>query len=216
MKYIKTLLANTILFITITTNAQTITPDLQASGSWKLLNRSAERITEDGKKGIRLSEAPGDGAMILKEFEFANGTIELDIKGKNVLQQSFVGVVFHGLDTNRYDAIYFRPFNFSNADTSRRSRAVQYISMPDFPWEKLRQESPGKYENKVFPVPNADGWFHVKITISGKQVKVFVDNADKPSLEVDKLSAINKGGFALWVGNNSGGAFANLKIIALD
>lgn len=196
MRYIKRLLAISTLIINVKINAQTITPHLQAIDNWKLINRSAERINEDGKKGIRLSEAPGDGAMILKEFAFANGTIELDIKGKNIMQQSFVGVVFHGVDTNGYDAIYFRPFNFANADTARRSRAVQYISMPDYPWEKLRQNSLGKYENKVFPVPNPDGWFHVKIIISGKHVKVFVDNADKPSLEVDTLSDATKGGFA--------------------
>lgn len=200
------------LFLAAQVNAQTTIPDLQTTGNWKLINRSADPVNESGKKGIKLNEVPGDGAMILSEFEFANGTIELDIKGKNILQQSFVGVAFHGIDTNRYDAIYFRPFNFANADTARRSRAVQYISMPDYPWEKLRQESPGKYENKVNPVPNPDGWFHVKITITGKQIKVFIDNSEKPSLEVEKLSGTNNGGFALWVGNNSGGSFANLKI----
>jgi hypothetical protein len=41
---------------------------------------------------------------------------------------------------------------------------------------------------------------------------VFVNNASKPSLEVDKLSNSTKGGLALWVGNNSGGSFANLSI----
>ena len=216
MRYIKPLFTIIVLITTVKINAQTIVPDLQAINNWNLMNRSAERIDEDGRKGIRISEAPGDGAMILKEFAFANGVIELDIKGKNVVQQSFVGVVFHGVDSNRYDAIYFRPFNFANADTSRRSRAVQYISMPDYPWEKLRQDTPGKYENKVFPVPNPDGWFHVKITISGKQVKVYVDNSERPSLEVDTLSAATEGGFALWVGNTSGGAFANLKISVLN
>ena len=200
------------LLISIQTAAQTITPDLQDKDKWLFANRTAEPINEEGKKAIRLSETPNDGAMILKDFEFAEGTIELDIKGKNVLQQSFVGVAFHGLDTNTYEAIYFRPFNFANPDTARRSRAVQYISMPNFPWEKLRQDFPGKYENKVNPVPNPDGWFHVKIIITGKQIRVFVDNAEKPSLEVEKLTAINKGGIALWVGNNSGGVFANLKI----
>lgn len=201
-----------ILFITSGLYAQTITPDLQAKDSWQIYNRSAEPINEDGKKGIRLNEAPGEGAMILLEYEFENGTIELDMKGRNVLQQSFAGVLFHGLDLEAFDAIYFRPFNFVNADTSRRSRSVQYISMPVFSWEKLRQDSPGKYENKVFPAPNPDGWFHVKIIIAGKQIRVFVDNAETPCLEVEKLGNNIVGGFALWVGNNSGAAFANLTI----
>ncbi|MBC7828350.1 MAG: alpha/beta hydrolase [Chitinophagaceae bacterium] len=201
-----------VLPLCIHTNAQTISPDLQDRDKWRLVNRIAQPVTEEGKKGIRVSETPNDGAMILKDFEFGEGIIELDIRGKNVLQQSFVGVAFHGQDSSTYDAIYFRPFNFVNTDTARRSRAVQYISMPGFPWEKLRQDHPGKYENKVHPVPNPDAWFHVKITVTGKQIKVFVDNAGKPCLEVEKLTGTTKGDFALWVGNNSGAAFANLRI----
>ena len=192
--------------------AQTLTPDLQDLEKWHLFNRKAEPINENGKKGIRLSEGPGDGGLILRETEFSEGTIELDIKGKNVLQQSFVGVAFHGLDTTTYDAVYFRPFNFVNPDTARRRRAVQYVSMPDYPWEKLREQFPGKYENRVNPSPDPDGWFHAKIVIKGRQVSVFVNDSPTPSLVLEKLTPTSSGGLALWVGNNSGGSFANMKI----
>ncbi|MEO6731400.1 MAG: family 16 glycoside hydrolase [Ferruginibacter sp.] len=201
-----------IFFFCASMDAQTITTDLQDKDKWRVINRTALPVNEEGKKGIRLSKAPNDGVMILKGVEFGDGIIEFDVKGKNVLQQSFVGFAFHALDTNRFDAIYFRPFNFENIDTARRRRAVQYISMPGHPWEKLRQDFPGKYENKVNPVPNPDGWFHVKITVAGKQIRVFVDNAENPCLEVEKLNDTKKGGIGLWVGNNSGGAFANLQI----
>ncbi len=201
-----------ILLFCLGVSSQTITPDLLDKNKWRLLNRSSEVITKDGKKGIRLSEAPNDGLMILKDFEFSNGTIEFDVKGKNVPQQSFVGVAFHCQDTNRYDAVYFRPFNFMNADTARRRRAVQYVSMPDYPWEKLRNDFPGKYENRLIPATDPDRWFHVKVVVAGKKITVCVENNAQPSLEVEKLTGINKGGFALWVGNNSGAAFANLKI----
>ena len=125
--------------------AQTITPDLQDLKKWNAFNRSAEAINEDGKKAVRLNEMPNDGYLILKGIEFSSGTIDLDIKGADKPGQSFVGVVLHGQDEKIYDAIYFRPFNFMNADTMRRARAVQYISMPDYPWEKLRETYPGKY-----------------------------------------------------------------------
>ncbi|GEO09213.1 family 16 glycoside hydrolase [Segetibacter aerophilus] len=197
-------------------NAQVVKPDLQNLAGLKVINRSAEAINEDGKKAIRISEAANEGFVILKEIDFSNGTIEFDVKGKNVVQQSFVGFAFHGQDEKTYDAIYFRPFNFVNPDTARRRRAVQYVSMPNYPWEKLRETFPGKYENKVNPVPNPDGWFHAKITINGKRVAVFVDNATTPSLEVEKLTSVSKGGVALWVGNSSGGSFANLSITNLS
>ncbi len=174
----------------LTTLAQTIKPNLQDASLWTVVNRSVKPINEAGKTGIQFSEAPDDGYMILKGTEFSNGVIEFDVKGKNVLQQSFVGIAFHGVDKETFDAVYFRPFNFANADTARRRRAVQYVSMPDYPWEKLRANFPGKYENKVNPVPDPDGWFHVKVVVQGKKVMAYVNNAATPSLEVEKLTAV--------------------------
>ena len=191
---------------------QVIKPDLQDSTRWNLVNRTMEPINENGKKGVRLNEVPGNGLMILKGSNFSNGTVEIDIKGSNKFQQSFVGFAFHGQDQNAYDAVYFRPFNFKNEDAARRSHMVQYISMPDYDWEKLRTGFPGKYENKIDPAPGPDDWFHVKIIVKGKRVSVFVNNEQKAALEVEKLNANSKGGFGLWVGNNSGGSFANLTI----
>jgi hypothetical protein len=88
---------------------------------------------------------------------------------------------------------------------------VQYISIPGNDWEKLRNQFPGKYEQPVNPVPNADEWFHAKIVIKGRHVAVYVNNATKPSLEVEMLSAATHGGLGLWVGNNSAGSFSNLS-----
>ncbi len=84
--------------------------------------------------------------------------------------------------------------------------------MPTYDWEKLRNEFPGKYENKIESAPGPDDWFHVKIIVKGKTVSVFVNNEQQSSLEVQKLNSNNKGGIGLWLGNNSGGSFANLKI----
>ncbi len=193
-------------------HAQALKPDLQNISQWKVGNRSVESVYEDGKKAVRFNAAEGDGYLILNEIEFSNGIIEFDVKGKNLVQQSFVGFAFHWQDEKTFDAVYFRPFNFVNPDTARRSRAVQYISMPAYPWEKLRETFPGKYENRVDPVPDPDGWFHAKIVVDGKHVSVFVNNASKPSLKVEKLTNTTKGGVALWVGNNSGGSFANVTI----
>src|SRR5947207_7462119 len=80
---------------------KTIAPDLGALAekkSLKLFNRGATSLVDGARKGIRLSEAPGDGIAFLPGIEFSNGTIELDVRGKDVPQQSFVGVAFHGID----------------------------------------------------------------------------------------------------------------------
>lgn len=49
-------------------------------------NREISIFSENGKKGIRFSKNANDGIGWLKEVEFSNGTIELDIRGKDVLQ----------------------------------------------------------------------------------------------------------------------------------
>ena len=195
--------------------SQAITPDLQDASKWKVVNRTAEPFNEDGKKGIRFNEVADNGLMILQGSDFSNGSIELDIKGSSKMQQSFVGVAFHGKDVKTYQTVYFRPFNFKTDDVARRMHAVQYISMPGNDWQKLRTEFPGKYENKIDPAPGADDWFHVKVVVDGKRITVFVNNQQNPSLEVDKLNDNNEGGFGLWVGNNSAGSFANLIITPL-
>lgn len=177
-----------------------------------IFNRTATSFNEGGRKGLRMSEAPGDGVAYLRGIEFADGTIECDIKGKDVQQQSFVGVAFHGVDDTTYDAIYFRPFNFRAEDPARRIRAVQYISHPANTWQKLRAEQPGKYEKAVNPVPDPNGWFKARIVVASPNVSVFVNDAKEPSLVVTQLSDRKKGLVGLWIGNTSGGDFTNLRI----
>ena len=186
---------------------------LAADNRLRSFNRTAARLTNAARLGARLSEAPGDGVAYLEGIEFANGTIELDVRGKDVQQRSFLGVAFHGVDGATYDAVYFRPFNFRAEDPERRKRAVQYISHPDYPWQKLRAERPGKYEQAVTPVPDPNGWFRVRIVVASPKVSVFVESAKEPCLIVNQLSARGKGLIGLWAGNNSGGDFANLRLI---
>jgi hypothetical protein len=171
-----------------------------------------EFLQEGDKNEVHLNAAEGDGMLILKGITFSSGTIECMIKGKNAVQQSFVGIAFHLQDERTFDAVYFRPFNFRNEDTIRRRRSVQYISAPGYGWETLRQNFPGVYENRVTPIPEPDDWFHLKLVVNGPTVSVYVDGAPVPSLTVNKLSSTVSGGLALWVGNNSGGSFANLVI----
>jgi len=177
-----------------------------------VFNRSVSSLSDGTKKGLRLSESPGDGVAYLRGVQFGNGTIEFDVKGKDVQGQSFVGVAFHGVDGTTYDAIYFRPFNFRTEDPARHGHAVQYISHPTYTWQKLRAEHPGTFEQPVSPAPDPNGWFHVRVVVASPKVSVFVGDAKEPSLVVNQLSDRTKGLVGLWVGNNSGGDFANLKI----
>lgn len=177
-----------------------------------VFNRGLSSFNDGTRKGVRLDERPGDGVAYLKGIEFSNGTIEVDVRGKDVQGQSFVGVAFHGVDSATYDAVYFRPFNFRTEDPARHSHAVQYISHPTYTWQKLRTERPGVFEQPVSPAPDPTAWFHVRVVVASPKVSVFVGDAKQPSLVVTQLSDRAKGLVGLWVGNGSGGDFAGLKI----
>jgi hypothetical protein len=182
----------------------------------EVFNRKVSTFTENDKKGIRFSKNENDGVAWLNGVEFSNGSIELDIRGKDVFQQSFVGIAFHGIDNRTFDAVYFRPFNFQSTDPARKIHAVQYVAYPDYPWQLLREKFNGKFEKAVIPSPNGTEWFHVKITIKYPMVKVFVNGSSEPSLTIEKLNNRKTGKIGLWVGNNSDGDFAKLQITSQD
>jgi len=186
--------------------AQVTTIEMKPENS-SVYNRKV--VFENGITHLDISD--NAGILWLNNFEFGNGTIELEIKGKNAPGRSFVGLAFNGKNNQMYDAVYFRPFNFKNPD--RKMHAIQYISLPNHDWPTLRQVFPGRYENEMQPVPeNVEDWIHAKIVVHRPQVKVYVNGSDKPSLEVDLMSEAKQGKVGFWVGNGSEGWFRNLKI----
>ena len=187
-----------------------VTPDI-AAGQFTATNRA---VTYDGGTA-HLDARPGDGLLWLDGYDFSNGVIELDIRGRDLPGRSFVGVAFHGDRGGAYDAIYFRPFNFR--DPERGGHAVQYVSMPAYDWSALRRDFPGTYENNVHPVPEpVDDWFHVRIVVDKPDVRVYVNGAEEPCLQVQQLSERGTGRVGFWVGNGSEGRFRNLILTKTD
>jgi glyoxylase-like metal-dependent hydrolase (beta-lactamase superfamily II) len=193
----------------------TVTPDLARltdGKSGQIFNRALTVAIEAGRAVARLDARVGDGGVILEGIQLGEGVIEVDLKGKDVVQQSFLGIAFHVVDWTALDAVYFRPFNFRAGGAEQRSHAVQYVSHPANTWQRLRAERPGQFEQAIDPSPDPNAWFHARIVIAGGRVEVFVNGAAKPSLSVEDLGSAKSGGVALWVGNGSDGAFANLRI----
>jgi hypothetical protein len=152
------------------------------------------QILHDAKKNAVSTK----GIVWLKDVSFKTGTIEVDLRGKDVFLQSFLGIAFHGIDTTTYDVVYFRPFNFKHADTLRRKWSVQYMSLPGYDYTRLRKENPLVYENSVTPVPNAADWFHATIKIDKEWVTVYVDHSLVASLKVKLLNNRSDGKIGLW------------------
>lgn len=201
------------LFSSVMGLSQTMRPDLSKAENLEFTNREFT-LKKDSEKGsaVYLKSDEGPGVVWLKDTWFSTGTVEFDVKGKDVLQQSFVGIAFHGQNDSTYEGIYFRPFNFNSEQELRRSHSVQYIFMPKFEWYTLRENHPGVYENPLHEPVDPNNWFHVKISIENELIKVYVNDHDAEVLSVKPIPEIHNGRLGFWVGNGSDGTFANLLI----
>lgn len=170
---------------------------------------TAKPLSDGNYQGITCT-----GIAWLKGVNFTTGSIDIDLRGRDILQQSFLGIAFHGVDTTTYDAIYFRPFNFQSRDTLRLKHQVQYISQPYYTWNRLRAEHPLVYESSVDPRPIATAWFHAHIVVTADTIRVYVNHSTKPSLVVKMLNQRTDGRIGIWDGGVGGytGDFANLVI----
>jgi hypothetical protein len=186
-------------------------------GQWVVLNGETGTAIEGGKRVARLAPIGGNhqgsnfALAVVSGLKLREGSIEVDLRGNGEGQASFLGIAFGVVDQTTHEAVYFRPFNFRAADADHHAHAVQYVAQPDFPWDRLRKERPGVYEQPLDPAPDPAGWFHVRIELAERQVAVFVDGRAAPALSVDRLVPARDGGVALWV-DSQPGAFANLKI----
>lgn len=203
-----------IIVIVICCNIQSVAQQTMLLSKTNLIayNRNVSTTDNNGKVIVHLDDKAGNGIAWIKGTTFKKGTIELDVKGKDVMQQSFVGIAFHGTSDSSYDCVYFRPFNFNAPDAMRKKHSVQYISMPQFDWSHLRAKYPGKYENALTKSIDADSWFHAKIVVEANKIAVFVNGDDKPSLTVKPLNDYKSGKIGFWTGNYSDGSFSNLSI----
>ena len=176
-------------------------------------------VSYQGKNAVRIDALPtagnGQSYAILKGSRFHNGTIEVDLAGKPGANaaagaRGFIGIAFR-VRGERYEYIYLRPTNGRADDQVRRNHSTQYGAQPDYDYERLRRESPEKYESYVDLEPGV--WTHCRIVIDGTKARLYVHNASQPCLIVDDLKlGDSEGAVALWVGPGTEGYFASLKI----
>ncbi len=186
--------------------------NLQLTGKLETVNRSTKCLTQGDKTFIQVSENKGEGLVWLPIQDFKNGSIEIEMRGQDVVQRSFIGIAFHVQNDSTFDAVYCRPFNFLTTDSVRRIHAIQYIAHPVFTWKKLRDERNAQFEKEIVNPPNPNDWFKMRLVIDGKTVKAYINNALKPSLIVEKLNDRIAGKLGVFMGDNSGGDFRNVKI----
>ena len=206
---------------------------LESTTGLRLHNVAAQPAVLEGKKGLKVTMSEEtlrraratpeaineiEQLVVIDGVIFGNGTIEAEIAGApgpgaGEGARGFVGIAFRLQDDMKtYDAFYLRPTNGRADDQERRNHAAQYISHPDWPWFRLRKETPSKYESYVDLVPGV--WTKVKIEAQGGRARLFVHGQEQPSLIVNdvKSGADRTGAVALWLGPGTVAHFRNLSV----
>jgi hypothetical protein len=189
-------------------------------------NVKAEKVTYKGKPALRVTDGDGrqpgsgefdDRVLILPDTNFQDGEITLELAGDIApnapgAARGFVGLAFRVQGkAEKFEAFYLRPLNGRADDQVRRNHSAQYISHPDFPWQKLRKDFPEKYESYVDLTPGE--WTKVRIFVKGATARLFVHGATQPTLIVNDLKlGASSGALGLWIGPGTIAHFTNLRV----
>ena len=187
-----------------------------------LVGAHAEKAVYRGQPAIHLQSRLGhevdDDSMlaIVPNSDFKDGVIELDVAGSPIPHvpnaRGFIGVAFRvQARSDSFECFYVRPTNARADDQLRRNHSVQYTSSPGFPWQRLREESPGVYE--TYADMEAGVWVHLKVEVTGTRGRLYVNGASQPTLIVNDLKlGDTRGAIALWSHTFTDGYFANLRV----
>jgi hypothetical protein len=191
----------------------------------ELVHAKADAVSYQGRKAVRLLLLPGSVdanarvLAVLSGTDFKDGTIEVNVAGKPAegapeSARGFIGLAFRVQPhAEKFECFYIRPTNGRADDQLRRNHSTQYISFPEYPWERLRKENPGVYES--YADLEAAAWTKLKIVVAGTKAQLYVNGATQPTLIVNDLKlGESRGQIALWSELWTEGYFSELKIEA--
>jgi hypothetical protein len=175
----------------------------------KYLGRESVRMTVEGDDHEGLALLPGTN--------FQDGVIEADIALKittppGVRYPGFIGIAFRAKpDASHYELFYLRPGNSESPDQAQRNHTVQYASEPAHGWYRLRREWPSIYESHAEIA--METWTKVRIEVTGRAAKLYLNGSAKPSLVVDGLKGEDlHGAVGLWGFTDEEAYFSNVRI----
>ena len=142
--------------------------------NWEAAGSNAEFTTHDSRPVLKILPKPGQ--VILKNTSFSNGTIEFDYIPTD---PRFASVYFRWKNAKENELFYFRT---GRAGDSTAIDAVQYAPSIDGVnlWDVLPHFQGGAAFQK-------QTWNHVKLVISGLQLRVYVNNMARPVMEVPRM-----------------------------
>jgi hypothetical protein len=181
-----------------------------------------ESVTYRGRSALHLVPAAGDEhsedmIALLTGPDFKDGVIEIEVAGAPLSNappdsRGFIGLGFRVQDKgSKGEYFYLRPTNARCDDQLRRNHSTQYVSAPDYPWERLRKENPGVYES--YADMDTGAWTRMKIVVSGTKALLYVNGASQPALVINDLKlGDSHGQIGRWAHNSTDAYFSNLTV----
>ncbi|MGB4400751.1 MAG: hypothetical protein WBJ10_15365, partial [Daejeonella sp.] len=110
-----------------------------------------------------------------------------------------------------YESIYLRP-SLGRADNQfSRNHSVQYYAYPDYKFDRLRREAPGKYE--TYADIDLNEWITLRLEVNDNKAELFINGQKNPSFIVtEMLGTTSHGQIGLWVDIATTGYFKELKV----
>jgi hypothetical protein len=201
--------------------AQVVEHPLDSAEGLRLINVKAEVVELQGLEGLRVTRADdyteGGTLALIEGSNFGNGVIMIELAGEpapgaDPNMRGFVGIAFRvdPDDPDRYECFYLRPTNARADNQLQRNHSVQYVAHPEYPWYRLREESPGMYESYVDLV--AGEWTSIRIEVKGTTAALYVGEAEQPVLIVNDLKHDESvGQIGLWLHESTLAHFRNLR-----
>ena len=190
------LLSITLLYVFIPASAQeTISFE---SEKWTVFKGGV--VEHLGRKCLK-------GGAFLKDIDFGNGIIEVDIAVTG--DRSYPEINFHIKSLQEFEHFYIRPHR-----SKLYTDVLQYI--PVINGDKAWQLYSGEGYTSGGEIPRNE-WVHIKIEVKDSQARVFINNSPKALLEIPNLyHGANKGMVGLNTSIEGTAYYSNFKITHTD
>lgn len=143
--------------------------------NWEFKQGEVEFTTYKGQKTMKI--LPNAGIIALKDILFTDGTIEFDVEP--ILPNFAQSIYFRRKDEKEKEIVYLR---LGKIGDPLANEGIQYC--PYFDGINMWDMYP-EYQAPA-PIKGND-WNHLKLVISGKQMRVYMNYLPHPILEIPKL-----------------------------